>query len=241
VNNPRSSDLTYTSGNYEFKGFLAMPSGRPASGVIILHSWWGLTPFFREICSQLAAEGFAAFSPDLNNGKVAGTIEEAKTLMAERDYEQTKAAVIGAVEALQNQMQAAGHPSGSEPAQPLGVIGFSMGASWALDLASKLPDLIACVVLYYGVEGVDFSKVQASILGHFAESDNWTPVQWAQQMEADMQEAGLETRFYSYPDAGHWFCEADRPEAYLPGAAQLAWERTLQFLHEKLDAQQQAG
>ena len=110
-----------------------------------------------------------------------------------------------------------------------------MGASWALVLASQAPDPISCVVLYYGVEGVDFSKVQASFLGHYAEEDQWTPIRWAQQMEADMQEAGLEARFYSYPGAGHWFCEADRPEAYLPETAQVAWERTVRFLHDHLD------
>ncbi|MGD2047961.1 MAG: dienelactone hydrolase family protein [Chloroflexota bacterium] len=29
---------------------------------------------------------------------------------------------------------------------------------------------------------------------------------------------------------GHWFFEPDRPQAYNPAAASLAWDRTLAFL-----------
>jgi len=230
-----SADVEYSAGGQQFTGYLAMPPSQPEYGVVVLHSWWGLTPFFREICDRLSREGFATFAPDLNHGQVAETIEQAKTLMSERDFNRTQAAVLGSIEVLRGKLRSAAIAGTGLQVQPLGVVGFSMGASWALVLASQAPEQISCAVLYYGVEGVDFSKVQASFLGHFAEADEWTPVHWAQQMESDMQEAGLEARFYSYPNVGHWFCETDRPEAYSPGPARLAWERTLRFLHEHLD------
>lgn len=236
MQHPSSSDIQYRAGGQAFSGYLALPAGHPRYGVVVLHSWWGLTPFFREMCDKLSSEGFATFAPDLNHGQIAGTIEEAKTLMNDRDFGKTQSAVLGSVEVLRERLKGAAATSARVPVQPLGVIGFSMGASWALVLASQAPDQISCAVLYYGVEGVEFSKVRASFLGHFAEDDEWTPIRWAQQMEADMQEAGLEARFYSYPGVGHWFCEADRPEAYYPAAAQLAWERTIQFLHDHLDS-----
>ncbi len=33
--------------------------------VIVLHAWWGLNQFFKNLCDRLAAEGFLAFAPDL--------------------------------------------------------------------------------------------------------------------------------------------------------------------------------
>jgi carboxymethylenebutenolidase len=230
-----SSEVLVNAGGHAFNGYLAWPASQPRYGVVVLHSWWGLSLFFREFCDRLAGEGLAAFAPDLNRGRIAGTIEEAKSLMNDRDFAATQAIVLGSGEVLRDRLRGEATTSVRVPVQPLGVVGFSMGAAWALVLASQAPDDISCGILYYGVEGVDFSKVRASFLGHYAEDDEWTPIRWAQQLEADMRETGLEVTFHSYPGVGHWFCEADRPDAYSPAAAQLAWERTIRFLHDHLD------
>jgi carboxymethylenebutenolidase len=50
-------------------------------------------------------------------------------------------------------------------------------------------------------------------------------------MEKDMRTAGQNPSFHIYPNKSHWFFENDRPE-YDPEAADLAWNRTLEFLHE---------
>jgi carboxymethylenebutenolidase len=55
-------------------------------------------------------------------------------------------------------------------------------------------------------------------------------------MEAAMRAAGREVTLHAYPEAGHWFFEQDRPDAYHAPAAQLAWERTLAFLAKELGA-----
>jgi len=220
------------SGKVEFlvngkpgSGDLAAPlDGGP--GVIVLHSWWGLNTFFKELCERLAVQGFTAFAPDLNGGKVAETIESAQEIMSERDFEFTRAVVTQAMEILR---QMPGVRKGK-----LGVVGFSMGASWALVLASHAPEDIAALVLFYGAEGVDFSRVRAACQGHYAEDDDWTPIDEARKMEEYMRAAGLTPNFYIYPGTGHWFFEDDRPDAYNAAAAQLAWQRTVAFLTEQI-------
>ncbi len=61
-------------------------------------------------------------------------------------------------------------------------------------------------------------------------TDEYEPLDGVRRLEASLKEAGLETKFYVYPQAGHWFMETDRPEAYNPAAARLAWRRLVKFL-----------
>ena len=215
-------DITFDVNGQTTAGYLAVPEQRSAPGVIVLHAWWGLNSIFKKLCDRLAEEGFAAFAPDLNNGKVAKTIEEAKQLMSERDQEQQQAVVTAASDFLQSR------PGVRKEA--LSVIGFSMGAAWSLVLANERPTDISKVVLFYGsYYGMNFTNVRPDILVHYADHDEWEPLDDVRGMEKDMHAAGLKPTFHFYESTLHWFFEEDRPE-YDPQAARLAWKRTLDFL-----------
>ena len=208
-------------------GHIALPGDGAGPGVLVLHAWWGLTPFFKELCDRLAQVGFVAFAPDLYGGPTAATIDEAKLLLERRDIAQMQATATGAVAFLRD------HPA--VRGGGLGAVGFSMGAAWALLLASLKPADIAAAVIFYGSEGADFGAARAAYQGHFAEDDEWEPLDGVRQVEADMRAAGREVAFHIYPDAKHWFFERDRPE-YDQAAATLAWRRTVEFLREQLSA-----
>ena len=82
-------------------GYVAVPQRGHGPGVLVLHAWWGLTPFFKNVCDQLAAEGFVAFAPDRYGGPTAATIEEAEALQRQReDPVRTEAALGASVEFL---------------------------------------------------------------------------------------------------------------------------------------------
>jgi carboxymethylenebutenolidase len=206
--------------------YLAVPEHGSGPGVLVLHAWWGLTDFFKQVCDRLAREGFIALAPDLYGGKTASSIEEAERLSESLNQEDTKATIIEAVEYLRS------HPA--VRSKGLGGIGFSMGGAYALLLSSLRPQDIAVVVIFYGSYSVDFVAARAKYLGHFAEDDEWEPTEGVHQVEAEMRAAGREVTFFTYPGTQHWFFETNRPE-YDAEAATLAWQRTLDFLHERLD------
>ena len=74
------------------------------------------------------------------------------------------------------------------------------------------------------------------MLGHFAERDEFEPVDEVASLEDDLRRAGRPVRFEVYPGVGHWFAEEDRPAAYDAAAASLAFRRTVGFLQSQHSA-----
>jgi carboxymethylenebutenolidase len=202
-------------------GYLAIPATGKGSPVLLLHAWWGLNETIKTLCTRLAEAGFVTFAPDLYHGKVADTIAGAEALGKALDarHEQAMAEVREAAKFLQQR-------SGMSE---LAVIGFSLGAFYAVKLAATDP-AIRSVVLFYGSGEGDFSDSQAAFLGHFAELDEYEPSEYITGLEQSLRAAGRPVTFYQYPGVGHWFFEADRTQAFNQEAADLAWERTLAFL-----------
>lgn len=218
----QKSEIKLDVNGQPVNAYLAAPKdGGP--GVLVLHAWWGLKPFFKELCDCLAEEGFTALAPDLRNGQIAETIEAAKELMEKSDGQFVGDIVMAAKDHLLTYSK-----SGK-----IGVIGFSMGAAWSLVVAMEDPDKVAATVLFYGADGVDFTKVKSKILGHYSDNDEWEPMEGIRAMEQSMKDAGVDATLHIYPKVGHWFVESDRPE-YDSAAASLAWERTFEFLKKNL-------
>jgi carboxymethylenebutenolidase len=209
-------------GGKSAQAYLARPEGG-GPGVLVLHAWWGLKPFFKEVCDRLSSEGFTALARDLYQGHIARTVEEAQGMLyLEQDN----------IELLEQIVQAGLRELASLTGRSLGVMGFSMGAYWSMIAAATDPKVKA-VVLYYGTGGVDFKKIDAAIQGHFAEHDPYESPEGVRATEEEMKAAGLDVTFHSYAGASHWFVEEDRPE-YDAGAARTAWERTIEFLRRNL-------
>jgi len=217
----QTSDIQLKVDGNTANAYLAMPeNGGP--GILLLHAWWGLKPFFKQVCDQLAKQGFTVLAPDLYQGRIATTIDQANIFMEQSDAKLMRATTQAAKQ----------HLVSLRADQPIGVLGFSMGASWALTIAANEPD-VAAAVIFYGAGEAEFNKVKAKVLGHFAEVDEWEPIEYVRKMEADMKAAGLDVTLHVYPKAGHWFVEEDRPE-YDSASAILAWSRTFEFLRKYL-------
>lgn len=204
------------------EGFLALPPAGKGRGVLVLHAWWGMNDTIKAFCTRLTESGFVAFAPDLYHGQITTSIPEAESLSNALDVSDARKDIAKAVDFL-SQSAAAGN-------QDLAVIGFSLGAYFALELSNSDPDHIRSVVVFYGTGHEDFDASNAEYLGHFAEADEFEPAANINKLKDLLRRAGRPSTFHHYPDTGHWFFEPDRVQAFNQAAASLAWDRTLAFL-----------
>ncbi len=213
--------------------YLAEPTPGSGPGVLVLHAWWGLTEPFQRVCDRLAEAGFVALAPDLYRGKTAATVEEAKALASALDQneERVRGDIAGAVQFLR-QHHATKLANGRGK---LAIVGFSLGGAYAFDTSVRMSEEIAAVVTFYATyPGLDYGRAKAAYLCHFAEHDPFEPAKSVAEMEQALQDAGRQTSFSTYSGTKHWFFEENRPE-YDAQAAHVAWERTIDFLHQQLD------
>ena len=206
--------------------YLAAPATGAGPGVLVLHAWWGLTPFFRGFCDRLAAEGLVVLSPDLYHGATAATIEEAKRLRGRIKQETAMQEIRQAAEYLL--------ATSGGGAQGIGVVGFSLGGYYALWLAEQPAVPVMATAVFYGNRGGEYTASRSAFQLHLAETDPYVSTSGAKAMQKALKKAGREAEFYLYPATSHWFFESDRPDAYQAGAAALAWERLLAFLRKHL-------
>lgn len=198
-------------------------SGRPS--VVVIHEWWGLNDQIRGTADRLAEAGFVAFAPDLFRGKVAKTADDAAALMKGLDWSGAELELGAAARALKVR----------DPLSKVGVVGFCLGGGLALMAAAKVPEFAAAVP-YYGIpapERADLTKIRGRVQGHYALQDDWCSPDRVAQLEKTLGAAGVPFEIHRY-DAQHAFANERRPEVYSERDAQLAWERTVKFLHDAL-------
>jgi carboxymethylenebutenolidase len=195
-----------------------------APGVAVFHPWWGLNDDVRAFADRLAAEGFFVLAPDLFDGQIATTIEDAERLSGSADDATCESIVLATIDRLAAREHAP---------RAIGTVGFSFGAAWSI-WASAQRESIAATVVYYGTwVGDILGEARTPVLGHFAADDPYEDAETVDAFERLLREAGREASIQRYPDTGHWFAEPSR-DAYRSDAAEVAFARTVQFLRGRL-------
>lgn len=191
-------------------------------GVLVLHSWWGLTAGIKDVCNRLCDEGFVVLAPDLSGGLLPETAAEAELELAQTDPNTTAGLILSSAAALRS--------ATDDPDGPVAVVGFSMGASWALWAATRQPESFHKVVAFYGTQTIDFTDLAADVQGHFAERDDLVSADDIVLLEADLFELGHQPEMWHYEGVGHWFAEPGVDHHFDETAAEMAWDRMLAFL-----------
>jgi len=197
------------------------PRAGTGPGVLVLHSWWGLTDAIKDRVNQLADAGFTAVAPDLFDGELARDDAHGQQLLADADANRLVLGVQSTADAL-GRMPAA---SGGR----IMVVGFSMGASLGLWLSERFPEQVSAVVGFYGTQGIDFQRTESAYQLHMAEGDPMLDPDELALMEASFGLAGRAVEIHTYEGVSHHFAESGTP-GFDRRAADLAWDRTIGFL-----------
>lgn len=202
--------------------FVAPPSG-PGPGILFLPAWWGLTRSTRRRADYLSDAGFTVLAPDLALGKRPETEEEAETFLGEADPNRLASLVLSS----------AGLLAEKAAPGPLGVVGVGMGGSLGLWLSVRRGGLVTAAVSLYGSQVIDFAGAKADYQIHLAEEDRFISDDEAVFMEATIGMESLDITVETYPGTHHGFADPESP-AFDPDAADLAWNRTRDFLRERV-------
>jgi len=220
--------IKYPGATGEVRAYLVRPKGdekRP--GIVVIHENRGLVPHIEDVARRVALEGFLAIAPDALTplGGTPEDPEKAPSLMQKLDGKSTVENYLAAVRYLKT------HPASTGK---VGAVGFCWGGTMANQLAVNSPDLLA-VAPYYGGQPAseDVPKIKASLLLHYAGNDERVN-KGIPGYEAALKKANVDYKLYMYEGAQHAFNDDTTPARYNKEAAQLAWQRTLSFLKEKL-------
>ena len=219
----------YRSGDETIDGFLYLPSGKgPFPALVVIHEWWGLTPWVKQQASDLAHQGYAALAIDLYRGKVATTADEAHEIMRGVPEDRANRDLLAATAYLRTLT--------TVDAKRMGSIGWCMGGGYAFDLAVLDPKLKVAVVNYghLAADDATLKKIHASILGIFGGKDQGIPVADINKFESQMRALGKKVEIHIFPDAGHAFENSENKKGYREEDAKLARKYTANFLARNL-------
>lgn len=209
------------------EGALCEPTGSGVVGaLVVVHEWHGLNEVMKLHCERFAQAGFLALVPDLFHGKVAKDDDEAAKLIATFDFQKAVGEIGEAVAYLRSHPRCNGR---------VAVTGFCLGGALTLAAARYIPALEAAVP-FYGLPRFpsdEFTNVKAPILGHYARVDDWANPAVAEEIQRKVRSGGGQMDLHVY-DAGHAFMRSTDSSRYEPKSAELAWQRTVDFLQKHI-------
>jgi carboxymethylenebutenolidase len=209
---------------HRFQAYKAEPQGKARGAIVNIQEIFGVNGHMRRDSDKLAGKGYLVISPALFD-RVKPGVElgyDADSIAKGRDLRQQVK-----LEDTLLDLQAAIDEAGKHG--KVAVVGYCWGGSLAYLAATRLTGL-ACAVGYYGgmVAQHANEKTKVPTILHFGETDQSIPmsdVEIVRKAHPDMS-------IFVYP-AGHGF-NCDERGSYDKKSADLALERTLKFIAEKI-------
>lgn len=224
-----AEEISFPAGDGEMRAYLVRPADQagPLPAVIVIHENRGLNPHIRDVARRVALEGFVALAPDFLS-PLGGTPEDedaARAMFGELDRAQTVANGMAAIAFLENHEATNGN---------VGAVGFCWGGGMVNSLAVNAPSLDAAVA-YYGAQPdpQEVERISAPLMLHYAGLDERINA-GIEDFTAALDAAGKDYTMYMYEGVNHAFNNDTSEARYNKEAADLAWQRTIDFFRERL-------
>jgi carboxymethylenebutenolidase len=221
-------------GNGTIKGYLVRPisadtrteNAAKLPGVIVVHENRGLNPHIEDVARRFAMANFMAFAPDglTSLGGFPGDDFHGGQMFGKVDGKKMTEDFVAAAKWLKARPDCSGK---------ICATGFCYGGGIANTLAVRLGSDLAAAAPFYGVVPAkeDIPKIKGAILVHHGELDTRFASTWP-GYDADLKAANVPHEGYIYPGCVHGFnCDAT-PERYNKVAADLAWQRTIDWFNK---------
>jgi carboxymethylenebutenolidase len=214
------------SDGHELDAYLALPDGPPIAGLVVVQEAFGVNAHIRSVADGYARDGFLAVAPAMFDriergielGYTGDDLQRGISLARQVNYDDAAKDLAAALQYLREQGVARS-----------GVIGYCFGGTMAWLAATRLDP--AAAVGYYGGNITRYSQEnpRCPVMLHFGALDKHIPKEGIDQLQA----AHPEVRIFWYAGADHGF-NCDARAAYNPAAANLARERSLEFLKKNI-------
>jgi carboxymethylenebutenolidase len=221
-------EMAYPGAKGEMKGYLAVPKeDGPFPAVIVVHENRGLNAHIKDVTRRMALEGFVALAPDYLSdlGGTPADEDAARGMFQQLTPEDVTANGVASIAWLK------GHPKSTGK---VGAIGFCWGGGTVNRLAVASPELLAAVP-YYGSQpaAADVAKIKGKVMAHYGGLDERINA-GIPAFEEALKAAGVDYQIFIYEGANHAFNNDTSAARYSKEAADLAWQRTIDFLKKTL-------
>ncbi|MFE6038245.1 dienelactone hydrolase family protein [Streptomyces sp. NPDC056452] len=182
--------------------------------IALFHSVLGLRPAELLAAERLRGSGHEVVTPDLFGGEIASTLDEGFRLVDR----------IGWATVLTRARQALkGMPEEAV------LAGVSMGTGVVSDLLPERPATGAVLLLHAVVDLPASARPGLRVQVHAAEPDDFASPERMGALHGSARKSGAALEVFRYPGAGHFYIDRDLPD-HDPAAAELTWQRVLDFL-----------
>jgi len=210
---------------FELDAYLALPSGTPKGGVIVIQEIFGVNSHIRDDADKFAKAGYAALAPAMFDraqkgvdlGYDAAGIEAGRGIIAKIDWANVEKDLRAASGALKQYGK-------------IGVVGYCWGGTVAW--VSTIRDCgVDCAAGYYGGRIIDFldETPKVPVILHFGDKDHGIPIENVEKIKA----AHPDVPVYRYAEADHGF-HCDQRASYHAESDAISTQRTLEFFEKNI-------